>query len=75
MTVYSRAELEVRVSVQTLDFFYTGRFLAKMQAQGFNLETAMLLGYQEPSDMAPSPSNPGTTRCLHVTGSRMRVTP
>ena len=53
--------------MQTLDFFYSGRFLAKMQAQGFNLETAVLLGYQEPSDMAPSPSNPGATRCTHVT--------
>lgn len=47
--------------LQTLEFFVSGRFLAKMQSRGVDLVNAQLLGYQEPGggSSSPMPARPG----------------
>lgn len=45
--------------LQTLDFFVSGRFLAKMQSRGIDLVNAQLLGYQEPGGPAGPDGGPG----------------
>lgn len=66
-----------RCVMQTLDFFQSGRYLAKMQSQGDNLISAELLGYQEPSQQPQLHGDPGqqqTTPSLHMCDLNMHVT-